>query len=266
MRVIPVLDLKAGQAVLAIAGNRAHYDPVRGILHEGSDPIGLARAFRDRLGLSDLYLADLDAITGAPPALPLYGDLQRLGLNLWVDAGVRFEADVPPLLAAGASVVVLGLETLDGPEALAEVVDRHGPNRLVFSLDLRDGRPLIDTALAWGTSDPRRLVDAVVATGVRRVLLLDLARVGTGQGVGTLTLLAELRTGHSALEWIVGGGVRGPNDLAALSRAGASAVLVGSALHDGRIAPGRGLAPRAQAEQGAGGLDRDSWEGPDHPS
>src|SRR5947209_7775724 len=62
MRIIPVLDLKAGLAVHAVAGDRAYYQPIRSILHQGSDPIGLARAYRDKLGLSDLYVADLDAI------------------------------------------------------------------------------------------------------------------------------------------------------------------------------------------------------------
>ncbi len=36
--------------------------------------------------------------------------------------------------------------------------------------------------------------------------------------------------------WITGGGVRSRADLAALARLGYAAALVGSALHDGRIA------------------------------
>ena len=67
-RLIPVLDLKAGRPVHAIGGNRAHYEPLRSILHPaGADPVELARACRDRLGLRELYVADLDAILGAAP-------------------------------------------------------------------------------------------------------------------------------------------------------------------------------------------------------
>lgn len=246
MTIIPVLDVRGGLAVRADAraGGRGHYPPVRGRLHDGPDPIDLARAYRDRLGLSDLYLADLDALAGAPPALPLVRDLARLGMRVWVDAGVRDAEDLPPLLEAGASVVVLGLETLRGPDALSLIVARFGPGAIAFGLDLRDGRPLVETETAWGSSDPIDLAAAAVARGARRILVLDLGRVGRGKGVGTLPLIARLTEAHRGIALVAGGGVAGPMDLAELEAAGASAALIGSALHDGRIGPGRGLESR----------------------
>ena len=237
MRIIPVLDLKAGQAVRAQAGDRAHYQPLRSVLHPDADPIGLARACRRLFGRSratgELYLADLDAIAGARPAVDLYAELAALGLTLWVDAGLRAGADVVPLLAGGVATVVAGLETLRGPSALAEIIDCAGPGRVVFSLDLRDGRPLVDTTAAWGTTVPRRLAELAIARGARRLLLLDLARVGTGRGTGTIPLLSALTA--TGREIAVGGGIAGPADLSPLKHAGASAVLIGAAMHDGRI-------------------------------
>src|SRR3954454_17570977 len=109
IRVMEVLDLQRGRAVHAVAGDRAHYRAVRSILHEGADPIGLARAYRDALGLRDLYLADLDAIAGAPPALPLYRELHALGLSLWADPGVIDAAALSSLMDAGVSRIVAGL-------------------------------------------------------------------------------------------------------------------------------------------------------------
>jgi phosphoribosylformimino-5-aminoimidazole carboxamide ribotide isomerase len=235
MRVIPVLDLQRGRAVHAVAGDRAHYQPVRSILHEGADPIGLARAYRDALGLRDLYLADLDAIAGAPPALPLYRELRAMGLSLWADPGVVDGASLPSLMDAGVSRIIIGLETVRGPGALAEIVDLAGPDRVVFSLDLRDGLPKVAEGAEWGTSDPRALAESVLALGIRRLLLLDLACVGTGRGIGTMTLLAHLAADHPEVEIGVGGGVAGPQDLVTLERAGAGFLLIGSALHDGRI-------------------------------
>lgn len=225
-----------GQAVRAVAGDRAHYQPLHSVLHEGADPIGLARACRRHFGSVELYLADLDAIAGGRPALLLYTELAALGLGLWVDAGIRERSDVPPLRAAGVATVVAGLETLRGPSVLAEIVSREGPNRVVFSLDLRAGRPLIDTSAAWGTSEPRLLAEMAVELGVRRILLLDLACVGTGRGIGTIPLLSALAASCApTLEITVGGGIAGPEDLPPLALAGASAVLIGSALHDGRM-------------------------------
>ncbi len=247
MRIIPVLDLKAGIAVLAKGGDRAHYAPVCSILHEGSDPLELARAYRDRLGLSEVYLADLDAIAGSPPNVGLYEQITALGMTLWVDAGVgaeqggqalgEYTRSQSPLPAHVRTTMILvaGLETLQGPRVLASLVEQRGPDRVAFSLDLRDGNSLVPTQQIWNTEDPRKIAEVAVKQGINRLIILDLARVGMSSGVGTLPLIAAIHRNHPTIEIIAGGGIAGPDDLRALEDAGASAALVGSALHDGRI-------------------------------
>src|SRR5690554_7877547 len=64
MDVIPVLDLRGGCAVHADGGDRSRYPVVEGVLGSGTDPVGLATRFRDRLGCATVYVADLDAIAG----------------------------------------------------------------------------------------------------------------------------------------------------------------------------------------------------------
>jgi phosphoribosylformimino-5-aminoimidazole carboxamide ribotide isomerase len=76
------------------------------------------------------------------------------------------------------------------------------------------------------------------------MIVLDLAQVGMGQGVGTLPLCRELRCLDADLQIIGGGGVRSLADLRSLSAAGASAALVASALHDGRLMPAECLGLR----------------------
>src|SRR3954454_4902856 len=174
IRVMEVLDLQRGRAVHAVAGDRAHYRAVHSILHECADPIGLARAYRDSLGLRDLYLADLDAIEGAPPALPLYRDLHAMGLSLWADPGLVDAASLSTLMDAGVSRIITGLETVRGPGALAEILDQAGPDRVVFSLDLRNGLPRVAEGADWDVNAPRALAGSVLDLGIRRLLLLDL--------------------------------------------------------------------------------------------
>ena len=145
--------------------------------------------------------------------------------------------------------VVAGLETIGTPIALASLIASAGPDRLAFSIDLRDGRPLVDTLPTWGTTDPLRIGRTAIDLGIRRLIVLDLARVGTGRGFGTEAMLEALRVlGPIGLELIAGGGVDGPADLDRASGLGLDGVLVGSALRDGRIGPielraTRGVAP-----------------------
>jgi phosphoribosylformimino-5-aminoimidazole carboxamide ribotide isomerase len=235
LRVIPVLDLQRGRAVRAIGGDRAHYQPLRTRLHPDSDPLGVARGFRDVLSLSAVYLADLDAIAGRPPSWSLYTAIRALGMDLWVDAGIRDRGTLGPLLAAGVSSLVVGLESVRGSVALAAICSELRPAQLVFSLDLRAGKPVIAAGADWGSSDPFRIGCSAIALGIRRLLLLDLARVGTGRGSGTMSLLTRLHTAHPEVEIAVGGGIVDRDELRAVEQGGASAVLLGSALHDGRI-------------------------------
>jgi phosphoribosylformimino-5-aminoimidazole carboxamide ribotide isomerase len=238
LRVIPVLDVKGGRAVRAIGGDRDHYQPLATRLHPNSDPVGLARAYRDVFDFRELYLADLDAIAGMMPSEALYRSIRTLGVDLWVDAGIRDRTSLGPLLASEVATLVVGLETIRGPAALEEICAEVPPPRLVFSLDLLDGRPLLgDDGSSWGTTDPLTLARSVVALGIRRLLLLDLARVGTGRGTGLLGLLGRVRRESADLELAVGGGVADRDELEALASGGANAILIGSALHDGGIGP-----------------------------
>jgi phosphoribosylformimino-5-aminoimidazole carboxamide ribotide isomerase len=238
-QVIPVLDLKNGRAVAAVAGQRDHYQPVRSILHVTSDPFELAVALREVLGLHTLYLADLDSIAGNAPDFALYDKLISSGFHLIIDAGLRNLKSAGRLLELdrSSSTIVAGLETLDDPGVLGEIIEKLGAERTMFSLDLFNGRPRIAMPGAWKSDNPLDLVHEVIEQGARRLLLLDLARVGTGRGLGTLSLLSQIRADHREVQISAGGGISGITQILELKDAGACAALVASAFHDGRIGP-----------------------------
>jgi phosphoribosylformimino-5-aminoimidazole carboxamide ribotide isomerase len=244
LRVIPVIDLHGGHAVHARGGLRATYQAVESTLCPGHDPLELARAYRDRLGLEELYLADLDAIEGAPADLDLVRRLNAERLGVWLDAGLQDGSSLEAIESSGASTVIAASETLLGCTQLAELARRARPRSLVFGLDLKAGRPVVAPASLWPSVEPRALIEEALAVGLERVLILDTSRVGAGRGVGTLTLVNELLRDHPDLEVSVGGGIAGRSDLRVLEALGVSAALVGSALHDGRI--GRGDLHRAR--------------------
>jgi phosphoribosylformimino-5-aminoimidazole carboxamide ribotide isomerase len=90
---------------------------------------------------------------------------------------------------------------------------------------------------AWAARQPGELARRAIDLGVRRLLLLDLSRVGTGRGPGTEALMDLIRREHPHVSLTVGGGVSRIDEVRALLNAGAKSVLIGSALHDGRIGP-----------------------------
>ena len=80
MRVIGVVDVRDGRAVRARAGQRDRYQPI-------GDAVDLARRYVEHYTLTELYVADLDAIdlrwVGRPPS-----GKSPIGVPLWLDAGV----------------------------------------------------------------------------------------------------------------------------------------------------------------------------------
>lgn len=239
MRVVPVIDLLHGQVVRGVAGNRAEYQPVVSNLAAEATPAAVAAAFAG-LGFREAYVADLDAIAGRPANRAAYQAIREAGLAwLAIDAGVASLDHATALLndePAEATSVVCGLESVASPQRLGELLAMLGPRRLIFSLDLKAGQPLT-TSAAWSAMTPLEIAHAALSLGVRRLIVLDLADVGTASGTRTQQLIREILAAQADAEVWAGGGVRNRDDLLALERCGVAAALVASALHDGRLTP-----------------------------
>jgi phosphoribosylformimino-5-aminoimidazole carboxamide ribotide isomerase len=232
-QVIPVLDLLGGQVVHAVRGNRSAYKPIVSTLATGSDPILVARALLDRCALPAqervLYVADLDAIQGHDPQVAgLTHLLEALPeVVLWLDAGF---ADVDAARSMFLSFgnlerrvrPVFGSESLQGAKTLA-ALGRDA--RAILSLDSKRAQA-IDPSGCW------RCPELWPPT----VIVMTLDRVGAAGGPD-LAMFAHLHAKAPHRRWIGAGGVRCAADLAAARAAGASAWLVASALHDGRLDP-----------------------------
>lgn len=237
MRVIGVVDLRGGRAVHARGGARDQYAPVdmvAGARIVPGDPLALARAYLDRLGLSALYAADLDAIVDDRPQDTLIAALAALGAPLCVDAGVSSVERARRLLALAVRQVIVGLETLPSWGALRAIGDACGSGRVAFSLDLRNGEPVVAQGSIPSGDAPEQYAARAADAGAGTVIVLDLARVGTGTGLN-LETMAGIRRATPHVTLLAGGGVRDIADLARLAEAGCDGALVATALHIGTI-------------------------------
>jgi phosphoribosylformimino-5-aminoimidazole carboxamide ribotide isomerase len=229
VRLIGVVDLLAGRAVHARAGDRTAYAPVRAV---DGDAGALARHFVRTLGVRELYVADLGAILHGEPQPDAVRAVIAAGAPVWLDAAVTDVDGARAARTLGAASVVVGLETLPSFVALRAACDAVGGAHVAFSLDLRDGAPLAGPSIA--AHDPSTIAARAADAGAGAIIVLDLARVGTGAGLD-LALLARVRAAAPHVVLLAGGGVRGEADLTTLADAGCDGALVASALLDGRI-------------------------------
>ena len=238
MRIIGVIDVRNGQAVHARGGVRADYAPVDAVagVNVAGDAVALARTYVERLGVRELYVADLDAIADGPRAMNegVLRDIVATGAPVMVDAGVSTPRDAQRVLDAGATRVIVGLETLTGFDALHEICAEVGGERVVFSIDLRDGVLIASPDVLAVAGSIAEVAQRASRAGVGAAIVLDIARVGSGGGIDLESIRAA-RAGlpHAAL--FAGGGVRGTDDLNALADAGCDGALVATALQRGSI-------------------------------
>jgi phosphoribosylformimino-5-aminoimidazole carboxamide ribotide isomerase len=234
VRVIGVIDLLNGKAVHARAGARQSYTAVTmaaGVPIDG-DAVALARTYLDCLGLGELYIADLDAITAGRLQESIIADVVRLGAPVWLDAGVFSAARARAARALGAKRIIVGLETLPSFDVVAEICVAIGGDDVALSLDLRDGQPVVCGSMQTGA--PEDIAWRAAAAGVGAVIVLDLARVGMRRGLDR-DLISRVRRAVSGVVLLVGGGIRGDEDLASAAGLGCDGALVATALHDGLI-------------------------------
>lgn len=234
MNIIPVIDILNGIVVRGVAGNRDEYRPIQSRLTTSIAPLDIAHAIRAALSLDAFYVADLDAILHDRPHNDIYRELSSAGFQLWVDAGLRDVSRGQEVLKSGASAIVAGLETITAPDVLRQMCNEFGAEQLIFSLDLCAGEPMGDVS-GWNSPEPRAIARQAIEMGVRRVIVLDLAAVGTGDGPSTLPLCRELRREYPNLAIVTGGGIRHFHDLLACRAAGVDGVLVASSVHSGVI-------------------------------
>jgi phosphoribosylformimino-5-aminoimidazole carboxamide ribotide isomerase len=128
-----------------------------------------------------------------------------------------------------------------------------GSSRVVFSLDLRLGNPILHPALqdARGAApEALSLAEQAANAGVGSILILDLGRVGTGCGVD-LGLVESMRRRLPNVRLLAGGGVLTRLDLERMRDAGCDGALVASAIHTGRVTPADLAAVSRSGQSGA---------------
>ncbi|MDX2309642.1 MAG: HisA/HisF-related TIM barrel protein [Hyphomicrobium sp.] len=222
MDIIPVIDLKGGLVVRAVAGDRARYRPLDTPLAPGrQDAAAIAEGYRALFPFASLYVADLDAIGGAGDNRASMAALQDVWPgDVWLDAGLAVTRDLAPRI-----VPVVGSESLL-VEGLCALVDLAAPQGRtdVLSLDFR-GESFIGPA-------------ELLATPVlwpERVIVMSLTHVGTDGGPD----LARVRQIAAAAGFdrrvYAAGGVRHRDDVRALRDAGAAGALVATAMHSGAL-------------------------------
>ncbi|MEX1125540.1 MAG: imidazole glycerol phosphate synthase subunit HisF [Acidimicrobiia bacterium] len=246
-RVIPCLDIKDGRVVKGVRFQE---------LRDAGDPVENAAAYEEQ-GADEIILLDVSATPeDRGNAVETVRAVRSvLSIPLTVGGGVRRESDAGRLLDAGADKVGVNTAAVSRPDLVAEIASRFGSQCTVLAVDaaFRATPPVIGTYrghIRTPVSQLRGGWEVVVQSGANRTGLdvVEWCRKATALGAGEILLTSWDRdgtrdgydvdliaavSGAVTVPVIASGGAARPEHLIAALRAGASAALVASILHDG---------------------------------
>jgi len=238
--LIPAIDIKQGLAVRGVAGQRDLYQPLQSPLVQNGDFLSLMDALQATHSFESCYVADLDAIVSKSIInLSLINAYRKHegAMLLMVDAGVSTIEDARFFFDQGIDSVVVGTETLLDLNELQSMLEVFGPQRLVLSVDTKDGRVISSNDEVSEFRAPE-LICRALSLGVEEVILLQLSQVGTRGGLDKKLIskcLAEQAGVNPNAAFYVGGGVASREDLEWLEQSGASGAIVSTILHQGLL-------------------------------
>jgi phosphoribosylformimino-5-aminoimidazole carboxamide ribotide isomerase len=231
VKLYPAVDILGGNAVRL---RRGEFDAKK--VYE-QDPLSAARAWQQE-GARFLHVVDLDgARTGEPVNLEQLRRITReLDVTVQYGGGLRSAEAVDAALNAGAARVILGTAALTDPGLLRRALDAHGPERVLVSVDARDGR--VATAGWTQTTEltPVEAVQRLQARGVAGLVYTNVDRDGMldGPDLDGVRAVAAAVSGRL----LYSGGIGKLSDLEGLTRlrqASLEGVIVGKALYEGRF-------------------------------
>jgi phosphoribosylformimino-5-aminoimidazole carboxamide ribotide isomerase len=224
--VVPAVDMQDGEVVQLVQGER-------GTEKTYGDPVDAARRWVDA-GAKTLHLVDLDgAFEGERKnAAAVEAVVEAVDVPVQLGGGIRTAADARALLDSGIDRVILGTAAVNDPDIVADISETH-PDSVVVSLDAKDGEVVIEGWTEGTGLHPADAAGRYADLGAAGILFTDVDVEGKLAGVNTDSV--EQVVDAVDIPVVASGGVTTLADVEALRDAGAAAVVVGTALYEGRF-------------------------------
>ena len=229
-RVIPCLDVDRGRVVKG-----TNFVDIR----DAGDPVELAERY-DSEGADELVFLD---ITASHEQRDTIAELARrtadnVFIPFTIGGGIRSVADAQAVLDAGADKVSVNSSALARPELVSELAETFGSQCVVIAIDAKRAAEGYEVYVAGGRErvpDREAVEWAVEATarGAGEVLLTSMDRDGTNEGY-ELELTRAVAAAVPVPVIASGGAGELDHLSAAITEAGADAVLVASIFHYGK--------------------------------
>lgn len=226
MKIIPAIDLMAGQVVRLYKG-----DPKQKTVYS-EDPLEIAKKWETN-GADMLHLVDLDATLGMGSNLSTIKKiLEQISIPVEVAGGLRSESLIMDV-AKVSNRIVIGTLAFQDKELLKKLLLSLGSEKIVISVDHKDGEIVIH---GWQDKTGIRLIDAIkefLEMGFTEFLLTNVSRDGTMEGPDLEFLEQSCKLKNANI--IASGGISNVGDVLDVKKKNAFGVILGKALYEKKI-------------------------------
>lgn len=226
MNIFPAVDILKGGCVQLVQGKRD-------CKTDYGRPLDCALRWIET-GADRLHIINLDGAFGdAGRNAELIRELVReTGVYIQLGGGIRSVGDASGWLEAGVDRVILGTLATEHPEAVTELSENFGNERVVAGVDSRGGQVVVK---GWEDSagDYIEWAKRFEEAGAGALLFTNVDVEGLQNGINPVPVEKLVRA--VGIPVIVAGGISSVEDVVKIKKIGADGIVLGSALYSGRI-------------------------------
>jgi len=227
MLIVPAVDIMKGKCVRLVQG-----DPTKLKVYFDS-PLEAARLWEDQ-GADLVHMVDLDAALGSGNNVEAIARiLKKLRLKVQIGGGIRTLEKTETLLKLGAFRIIFGTAAIQNPILVGEAVDRYGSTRIAVAIDEKRDKVAFQGWKDRSEINYLDLAHTLETMKVGTIIFTSTSVDGTMKGPDVEKIVRLVETVKVPI--VASGGIASLNDLVKLAGTGVEAVVVGTALYEGRF-------------------------------
>ena len=230
---IPAVDIRKGKVVRLFKGRENRQK----IYSE--DPLNIIKYFERMKTIKFLHIVDLDAaLEGKPQKSLLKLITRKTKIDLEWAGGVRTFSYIKEILSRGVKRVVLSSRVIEDIDFLKKVLKAFGVEKIAVSLDVIRGNVALRGWKKIEKLDCKKFIDVIIECKCKNIIITDISRDGTLQGVRTSFFKNILKDKKG--DFYIAGGISSYKDLykiKELKLPNIKGVIVGKAIYEGKIDP-----------------------------
>ncbi|MCX8031156.1 MAG: 1-(5-phosphoribosyl)-5-[(5-phosphoribosylamino)methylideneamino]imidazole-4-carboxamide isomerase [Thermodesulfovibrionales bacterium] len=228
MQIIPAIDLKEGQCVRLIQGQKDQ------VTVYSNDPVSTALRWQS-CGASFLHIVDLDgAFSGKQKNFESIINIRKaIKMIIQVGGGIRDIERIDLLISSGIDRVILGTAAIERPGLIFEASKKY-PGKIFVSIDAKNSFVAVK---GWIETTNIGAIDLALKMqdyGVGGIIYTDILRDGmlTGPNIETIQQMVEALD----IPVIASGGISSIEDIVKLAKIkGLWGAITGKALYSGKL-------------------------------